>query len=186
MNVSEELPYLDVPLHTIMKMTTDGNNCTLDLIRLPIDCVDTYRQRPKVKILSACWTELTNQPFYALRQFYSDLTRAQFCAIEGANFMFRIVVLWKFILNRYFYMFSVAGSKYFKVFMSKKCSNENISWHLHKKFPCFLLVLTTKIECSGSEIVGILLALALRNLKIQNIQSSGNCAYLSTLLLNIK
>lgn len=46
--ISDELPYLDVPLHTIMKMTTDGNDCTLDLIRLPVDCVDTYRQRPKV------------------------------------------------------------------------------------------------------------------------------------------
>ncbi|XP_065341178.1 uncharacterized protein LOC135940280 isoform X3 [Cloeon dipterum] len=43
----DELPYLDVPLHTIMKLTTDGNASTFDLIRLPIECVDTYRQKPQ-------------------------------------------------------------------------------------------------------------------------------------------
>ncbi|XP_059477175.1 6-phosphofructo-2-kinase/fructose-2,6-bisphosphatase-like isoform X2 [Neocloeon triangulifer] len=43
----DELPYLDVPLHTVMKLTTDGNDSTFELIRLPIECVDTYRHKPQ-------------------------------------------------------------------------------------------------------------------------------------------
>ncbi|KAF4520444.1 hypothetical protein B566_EDAN004016 [Ephemera danica] len=43
----DELPYLDVPLHTIIKLTTEGHESHLEFIRLPVECVDTYRQKPK-------------------------------------------------------------------------------------------------------------------------------------------
>ncbi|KAJ8875930.1 hypothetical protein PR048_023838 [Dryococelus australis] len=43
----EELPYINVPLHTIIKLTTEGYSCRLEFIKLPVECVDTYRQQPK-------------------------------------------------------------------------------------------------------------------------------------------
>lgn len=43
----EELPYMNVPLHTIIKLTTEGYKCRLEFIKLNVECVDTYRQQPK-------------------------------------------------------------------------------------------------------------------------------------------
>ncbi|XP_066992367.2 6-phosphofructo-2-kinase/fructose-2,6-bisphosphatase [Anabrus simplex] len=43
----EELPYLNVPLHTIIKLTSDGYSCNVEYTKLPVDCVDTYRKQPK-------------------------------------------------------------------------------------------------------------------------------------------
>ncbi|XP_015608390.1 6-phosphofructo-2-kinase/fructose-2,6-bisphosphatase 2 [Cephus cinctus] len=45
---SDELPYLQVPLHTIMKLTPVAYGCKVEQIRLPIDAVDTHRPRPKI------------------------------------------------------------------------------------------------------------------------------------------
>ncbi|GLH12403.1 6-phosphofructo-2-kinase/fructose-2, 6-bisphosphatase [Gryllus bimaculatus] len=52
----EELPYLDVPLHTLIKLTSDGYNFNIEFIKLPIECVDTYRRQP-----SNCATDRTTQ-----------------------------------------------------------------------------------------------------------------------------
>ncbi|XP_050549021.1 6-phosphofructo-2-kinase/fructose-2,6-bisphosphatase-like [Daktulosphaira vitifoliae] len=43
----EELPYINVPLHTIIKLTVSGYKCKMEVIKLNIDCVDTYRMQPK-------------------------------------------------------------------------------------------------------------------------------------------
>lgn len=43
----EELPYINVPLHTLIKVTTDGYNCHMECIKLNVECVDTYRKQPK-------------------------------------------------------------------------------------------------------------------------------------------
>lgn len=43
----EELPYMEVPLHTILRVTSQGFNYRLDLIKLPIECVNTTRTKPK-------------------------------------------------------------------------------------------------------------------------------------------
>ncbi|XP_075225630.1 6-phosphofructo-2-kinase/fructose-2,6-bisphosphatase-like [Lycorma delicatula] len=43
----EELPYINVPLHTIIKLTTEGYKCRLEFIKLNVECVDTYRKQPK-------------------------------------------------------------------------------------------------------------------------------------------
>jgi hypothetical protein len=48
----DELPYLYVPLHTIIKLTPVAYGCKVDHIQLPIDCVDTHRPKPKVSSLS--------------------------------------------------------------------------------------------------------------------------------------
>lgn len=49
--VLDELPYLQVPLHTIIKLTPVAYGCKVEHIRLPIDAVDTHRPKPKVDII---------------------------------------------------------------------------------------------------------------------------------------
>ena len=43
----EELPYMEVPLHTIIRMSSQGFNYKLEFIKLPIECVNTTRVKPK-------------------------------------------------------------------------------------------------------------------------------------------
>lgn len=57
----KELPYLKIPLHTIMQLTFSGNDVSIEHIRLPVDCVDTYRVKPEScsidrKLEDACLT----------------------------------------------------------------------------------------------------------------------------------
>jgi len=49
--LAEELPYINVPLHTIIKLTLSGYKCKMEVIKLNIECVDTYRMQPKVYII---------------------------------------------------------------------------------------------------------------------------------------
>ncbi|EFN82326.1 6-phosphofructo-2-kinase/fructose-2,6-bisphosphatase [Harpegnathos saltator] len=42
----EEVPYMEVPLHTIIRLTSQGHNYKLEFIKLPIECVDTTRVKP--------------------------------------------------------------------------------------------------------------------------------------------
>ncbi|XP_065083339.1 6-phosphofructo-2-kinase/fructose-2,6-bisphosphatase isoform X3 [Ochlerotatus camptorhynchus] len=44
---ADELPYLKVPLHTIIKLTPVAYGCKVEHIKLPIDAVDTHRARPE-------------------------------------------------------------------------------------------------------------------------------------------
>lgn len=45
---AEELPYLYVPLHTVIKLTPVAYGCKVEHIKLPIDAVDTHRPKPKI------------------------------------------------------------------------------------------------------------------------------------------
>jgi len=45
---SEELPYLKVPLHTVLKLTPYAYGCKVEPIKLDVPAVDTYREKPKV------------------------------------------------------------------------------------------------------------------------------------------
>lgn len=45
---SDELPYLQVPLHTVMKLTPVAYGCRVEMIPLGVDAVDTHRPKPKV------------------------------------------------------------------------------------------------------------------------------------------
>lgn len=44
----EELPYLEVPLHTVISLTPVAYGCKVEHIKLPIEAVDTHRSKPKV------------------------------------------------------------------------------------------------------------------------------------------
>ncbi|XP_028969147.1 6-phosphofructo-2-kinase/fructose-2,6-bisphosphatase [Galendromus occidentalis] len=43
---SEELPYLRVPLHAILKLTPLAYGCDLQVFQIPIEAVDTHRDKP--------------------------------------------------------------------------------------------------------------------------------------------
>ncbi|XP_017893458.1 6-phosphofructo-2-kinase/fructose-2,6-bisphosphatase-like isoform X1 [Ceratina calcarata] len=42
----EELPYMDVPLHTFIRISSQGYNYKLEFFKLPIECVNTNRGKP--------------------------------------------------------------------------------------------------------------------------------------------
>ncbi|RMZ98015.1 6-phosphofructo-2-kinase fructose-2-6-bisphosphatase-like isoform X1, partial [Brachionus plicatilis] len=44
---SDELPYLEVPLHTVIKLSPTAYGCHVEEIKLNIDAVSTHRERPK-------------------------------------------------------------------------------------------------------------------------------------------
>ncbi|XP_055703557.1 6-phosphofructo-2-kinase/fructose-2,6-bisphosphatase 1-like isoform X1 [Phlebotomus papatasi] len=44
---SDELPYLQVPLHTVIKLTPVAYGCKVEHIKLPIEAVDTHRPKPE-------------------------------------------------------------------------------------------------------------------------------------------
>jgi len=46
--LSEELPYIKVPLHTIVKLSPVAYGCNAEFISLGIPAVDTYRPKPPV------------------------------------------------------------------------------------------------------------------------------------------
>ncbi|XP_065338782.1 6-phosphofructo-2-kinase/fructose-2,6-bisphosphatase isoform X4 [Cloeon dipterum] len=43
----DELPYLEVPLHTVIKLTPVAYGCRMELLKLPIEAVDTHRPKPE-------------------------------------------------------------------------------------------------------------------------------------------
>lgn len=43
----EELPYIKVPLHTIMKLTPVAYGCEVEEFKIDVPCVDTHRQKPE-------------------------------------------------------------------------------------------------------------------------------------------
>ncbi|XP_073978129.1 6-phosphofructo-2-kinase/fructose-2,6-bisphosphatase-like [Rhodnius prolixus] len=44
---SDKVPYLGVPLHTVIKLTINGYDWNVDYIKFNVDCVDTYRSQPE-------------------------------------------------------------------------------------------------------------------------------------------
>ncbi|PIO77837.1 phosphoglycerate mutase family protein [Teladorsagia circumcincta] len=42
----EELPYLKVPLHTVIKLTPKAYSCEVELFKFDIQAVNTYREKP--------------------------------------------------------------------------------------------------------------------------------------------
>lgn len=45
----DELPYVEVPLHTIIKLTPVAYGCRVEEIRMPVAAVNTHRARPTVE-----------------------------------------------------------------------------------------------------------------------------------------
>lgn len=46
----DELPYLNVPLHTVFNLTPVAYGCKLETYALPVEAVDTYRPRTVVSV----------------------------------------------------------------------------------------------------------------------------------------
>ena len=46
--ISEDLPYLKVPLHTVIKLTPVAYGCRVEFVNLNIPAVNTHRERPVV------------------------------------------------------------------------------------------------------------------------------------------
>lgn len=42
----DQIPYVKVPLHTIIKLTLEGYSYAVETVQMPIECVDTNRPRP--------------------------------------------------------------------------------------------------------------------------------------------
>lgn len=42
----DQLPYIEVPLHTIIKLTPVAYGCKMEEIRMPIEAVNTHRAKP--------------------------------------------------------------------------------------------------------------------------------------------
>lgn len=47
---AEEMPYIQVPLHTLIKLTPKAYECGFEVFPLPIPAVDTFRPKPSATI----------------------------------------------------------------------------------------------------------------------------------------
>lgn len=48
--VTEEMPYLKCPLHTVLKLTPVAYGCKVESISLNVEAVNTHRDRPEVML----------------------------------------------------------------------------------------------------------------------------------------
>lgn len=48
----EELPYLKVPLHKVLKLTPYAYGCKLEVVNIDVAAVSTYREKPKVSYIT--------------------------------------------------------------------------------------------------------------------------------------
>jgi hypothetical protein len=46
--LTDELPYLEVPLHSVIKLTPVAYGCRVEYVKIPIPAVDTHRAKPNV------------------------------------------------------------------------------------------------------------------------------------------
>jgi len=61
--VSDELPYIQLPLHTVVKLSPVAYGCIAEFISLDIPAVDTHRPKPPVRVtlsrnLEACFCSI--------------------------------------------------------------------------------------------------------------------------------
>lgn len=47
--MTDKLPYFKVPLHSIMKLTPVAYGCEVTEIKIPIEAVNTHRDKPPVR-----------------------------------------------------------------------------------------------------------------------------------------
>ncbi|KAH9925335.1 histidine phosphatase superfamily [Fomitopsis serialis] len=70
-----ELPYIKIPLHTVIKLTPKAYGCDEERYTLPIDAVDTHRPKPKVAGLNP---QMGDVP--------APTSKRQYYAEEGAHY----------------------------------------------------------------------------------------------------
>ena len=49
--IAEELPYVKVPLHTVLKLTPTAYGCHVEYVDLEVPAVCTHRERPDVSFI---------------------------------------------------------------------------------------------------------------------------------------
>ncbi|KAF7317071.1 6PF2K domain-containing protein [Mycena chlorophos] len=59
----DDLPYISIPLHTVIKLTPKAYGCDEERYALPITAVDTHRPKPKVATQPVVQTSTTRQYF---------------------------------------------------------------------------------------------------------------------------
>jgi 6-phosphofructo-2-kinase / fructose-2,6-biphosphatase 2 len=57
--IIDELPYLQVPLHSVIKLKPQAYGCDIEEIKLNVDAVSTHRDRPKVSNTTTTTTTST-------------------------------------------------------------------------------------------------------------------------------
>ena len=43
-----DLPYMEIPLHTVLKLEPRAYGCHVEQVKLPVECVTTHRPKPTV------------------------------------------------------------------------------------------------------------------------------------------
>ncbi|TDL27187.1 bifunctional 6-phosphofructo-2-kinase/fructose-2,6-bisphosphate 2-phosphatase [Rickenella mellea] len=59
-----DLPYVKIPLHTVIKLTPKAYGCDEERYTLPIDAVDTHRPKPKVMQQPGLPASVSNRKYY--------------------------------------------------------------------------------------------------------------------------
>ncbi len=44
--LEDDLPWLEVPLHTVIKLEPIAYGCKVHYVQFPVDCVSTHRRKP--------------------------------------------------------------------------------------------------------------------------------------------
>ena len=60
---TDELPWLEVPLHTIIKLTPVAFGCKIEYDKIPVPAVDTHRPKPPVPgLLESKFRQVSDLP----------------------------------------------------------------------------------------------------------------------------
>ncbi|CAG9862888.1 unnamed protein product [Phyllotreta striolata] len=71
----DEIPYLHVPLHTIIKITLQGHSYNMETIKMPIECVDTNRAKP----LNCSESRTSEDALLTLPKHYDSISNLMQC-----------------------------------------------------------------------------------------------------------
>ncbi|XP_047146374.1 6-phosphofructo-2-kinase/fructose-2,6-bisphosphatase isoform X1 [Hydra vulgaris] len=73
---ANDIPYLNVPLHTVYKLTPVAYGCRVETFKLGVNCVDTYRKRPNdVRIDRSPIEALKTVPSHDVLEYDSSWNR---------------------------------------------------------------------------------------------------------------
>lgn len=82
-DLADELPYLKVPLHTVIKLTPVAYGCLEEHINLDVEAVDTHRPRPPVSSLTPEFNQVRHLVIWVIAYGVSWAIRAElFCEVH--------------------------------------------------------------------------------------------------------
>lgn len=93
--IPDELPYLQVPLHTVIKLTPVAYGCRVEHIKLGVDAVDTHRPKPPVSTEFSIFstTRLVHKMFCLRLLCFFSLKRYSSFIVTMCNLMVRLCKL---------------------------------------------------------------------------------------------